>query len=417
MHKNFKGYKRFNIVYVSAIILSVQLTNSKAVAQINDTDHKIRTIVIDAGHGGKDPGALGKKSKEKDIVLAVSLKAGKYIEERIPDVKVIYTRKSDVFPALHERSRIANEANADLFISIHANSNPNTRAYGSETYVLGLHKTEENLEVAKKENSVIVFEENYETQYEGFDPNDIESYIMFSLMQDTYLEQSLNAASFVQNQFRERAKRKDRGVKQAGFLVLWQTSMPSILIELGFVSNPKEEEYLMSAEGQDYLASAIYRAFRDYKEYIEGSASTNRLAASNENDNVVIPYARDSQPTQKAGNNLKDKAEEKSASTQQIEPTTIASDSILFKVQILYSENKLELSDHAFTDFNDVEEILINGRYKYLVGAKKNYNDAVEYSKWVKSRHPDAFVVAVSQGKIIPLSEAIEIVKKNQTQF
>jgi N-acetylmuramoyl-L-alanine amidase len=193
--------------------------------------------------------------------------------------------------------------------------------------------------------------------------------------------------------------------------------MPSILIELGFVSNPKEEEYLMSAEGQDYLASAIYRAFRDYKEYIEGSASTNRLAASNENDNVVIPYARDSQPTQKADNNLKDKAEEKSASTQQIEPTTIASDSILFKVQILYSENKLELSDHAFTDFNDVEEILINGRYKYLVGAKKNYNDAVEYSKWVKSRHPDAFVVAVSQGKIIPLSEAIEIVKKNQTQF
>ena len=409
MQKIMKVKTRMKQIYIIALICGIQLLSIRGFSQLLDSEHKIRTIVIDPGHGGKDSGALGMKSKEKDIVLAVSLKVGKYIEDKIPDVKVIYTRKTDVFIPLHERSKIANDANADLFISIHANSNPNTKAYGSETFAMGLHKTDENLEVAKKENSVIVYEENYEIKYEGFDVNDVESYIMLSLMQDTYLEQSLNAASFVQNQFRERAKRKDRGVKQAGFLVLWETSMPSILIELGFVSNPTEEKYLMSEQGQDYLASAVYRAFRDYKNYIEG--------VDPQKPNNAIPPATNNQvsPTnnnsEKVKSEVTDSVKEVPEQEEITKPTNLSD--ITYRVQILYSENPIRLNDSVFKDFNDVEELRIDGKYKYVVGSKNDYNEAVEYSKWVKSRHPDAFVVAVSGGKIIPLSKALEYSKNN----
>ncbi|MFC2104763.1 N-acetylmuramoyl-L-alanine amidase [Bacteroidota bacterium] len=196
--------------------------------------YSLKTIIIDAGHGGRDDGTSGRKAKEKDIALTIAIKLGTYIEENIPDVKVIYTRTTDVFVPLNERANIANKNKADLFISIHLNGNKNTRAYGTETYAMGLHKTDGNLEVAKIENSAILFEEDYTTKYEGFDPNSAESYIMFSFLQNTYLEQSLNYASFIENEFETRALRKSRGVKQAGFLVLWKTTMPSVLIEAGF---------------------------------------------------------------------------------------------------------------------------------------------------------------------------------------
>jgi N-acetylmuramoyl-L-alanine amidase len=193
--------------------------------------NKIHTVVVDPGHGGKDPGTVGKQTKEKEIVLGIALKLGKYIEDNMSDVKVIYTRKTDVFVPLHERAEIANKNDADIFISIHANADPKWKAEGTETYAMGLHKSEDNLEVAKLENSVILMEEDYTTNYENFDPNSAESYIAISLLQNIHLEQSLEFASYIQNQFRERAKRKDRGVKQAGFLVLWQTTMPSVLVE------------------------------------------------------------------------------------------------------------------------------------------------------------------------------------------
>ena len=417
MQKFFKGMYR-NKISVTVLIVSIlQMSSFTGFAQIDDNHGKIRTIVIDAGHGGKDSGARGKNSNEKDIVLDVALLAGKYIEEKFPDVNVIYTRKTDVFIPLHERSKIANDANADLFISIHANANPNPKAYGSETYALGLHKTKENLEVAKKENAVIVFEENYESKYEGFDPNDVQSYIMMSVMTDIYLEQSLHAASFVQTQFRDRVRRKDRGVKQAGFLVLWETGMPSILIELGFVSNPTEEKFLLSEQGQDYLASAIYRAFKEYKVYIEsGSVSSEQFAGE-----ITTPSPQ-TEPVEETDTDPSPTPVEPAiivASTNtsapiDSEPTTSEikkSNAIKYKVQILYSANPINLDDQTFKDFNDVEEISVNGKYKYLVGAKDNYNEAVEYSKWVKSRHPDAFIVAVLDGKIIPLSEALELTK------
>ncbi len=424
MHKNFGQYISFKIFYKLLAIFIIQLQTYIIYAQVSSQDiNKIRTVVIDPGHGGKDPGALGKHSKEKEIVLAISLKAGEYIKEHFPDVNVLYTRDKDTLIALNERPKIANEANADLFISVHANWNKNPKAYGSETYVMGLHKTQGNLEVAKKENSVITYEENYEMKYEGFDPNDVESYIMISIVQDTYLDYSLTAASLVQNQFKERVKRKDRGVKQAGFWVLWKTSMPSILIETGFISNENEEAFLLSEQGQDYLASAIFRAFRDYKKRIEGNAGPIIAPVAEENttsDQAQGSVIEDSTTEEKSQKEKKAEAiklgEDKKTKTIQqpvihTESATNTNDQTKFKVQILNSENQVSLSNELFKDFNDVEEIATTDTYKYVVGSANSYKEALEYSKWVKSRYPDAFIVAVSQGKIVPLSDALKETK------
>ena len=225
--------------------------------------------MIDPGHGGKDPGTMGKKSKEKDVALKISLKLGAYIEKNFPDVKVIYTRKDDKYVALDERADIANRNKAQLFICIHANSVPGAPAHGTETFVMGLHKDKGNFEVAKRENSVILMDENYQQRYEGFDPKSPESYILFTLSQSAYHESSLRFAQKVENQFKTKAGRVSRGVKQAGFIVLWKTAMPSVLIETGFLSQSKEESFLLSDEGQDLIASGIYRAFKEYKTEIE----------------------------------------------------------------------------------------------------------------------------------------------------
>lgn len=333
-------------------------------------EYKIRKVVIDAGHGGKDSGARTSKYMEKDIVLNVALQVGKYIEENIPDVQVIYTRKTDVFVELSDRARIANENHADLFISIHANSNPSKKPYGTETFAMGLHNSEENLEVAKKENAVIALEDDYSTKYEGFDPNSTESYIIFSLLQNTNLQQSLTIASYVQKQFRERASRHDRGVKQAGFLVLKDIAMPRILIELGFLSNSKEEIYLASKTGQTYLASAIYRAFKEYKEYIESKS------------NYSI--------TEQEQNTIQNQTE------------------VYFKVQILASSNQISVNEPAFSEYNEVEEFNSGMSYKYAVGHFMDYTKAQEYHATIKDKFPDSFIIAVKNNQIIPLSEAIK---------
>lgn len=230
---------------------------------------KIKTIVIDAGHGGKDPGTMGKIAKEKDVVLNIALKTGKYIEANLPGVKVLYTRKTDKYVEFQDRADVANKNHADLFISIHANSIVGANAYGTETFVMGLHKDNSNFEVAKRENSVILMDENYKEKYEGFDPNSPESYILFSLNQSAYQESSLRFAQKVESQFKNRVGRYSRGVKQAGFLVLWMTTTPSVLIETGFLSNNKEETFLASEKGQDLISSGIYRAFKEYKEEME----------------------------------------------------------------------------------------------------------------------------------------------------
>ncbi|MBC6367341.1 N-acetylmuramoyl-L-alanine amidase [Algoriphagus sp. AK58] len=230
---------------------------------------RMKKIVLDAGHGGSDPGNIGSRAKEKDINLAVTLLVGKYIKENMPDVEVIYTRKDDSFPTLKQRPNIANINKADLFVSIHSNSAPNKSAYGTETFVMGTKHFEANFDIVKKENSVIFLEENYQEEYEGFDPTSPESYMMFNLMQKAYIGNSITLADHIETQFRDKVGRKSRGVKQGPFYVLWTPSMPSVLVELGFLSNSEEERFLISKEGQEYMASAIYRSIRDYKNEIE----------------------------------------------------------------------------------------------------------------------------------------------------
>ncbi len=226
-------------------------------------------IVIDAGHGGRDHGAIGTSSSEKDITLAIALKTGEYIKKYISNATVIYTRDKDTFLALGERARIANKYKADLFISIHANSTTSINTKGTETYVMGVTKEEENLEVAMKENEVIYLEKDYSTKYEGYDPKSPESFIIFTLTQNVFQSQSIDLASKIQTQYKDRISRFDRGVKQAGFWVLFKTVMPSVLTEIGFISNPTEEKFLISKRGQDYLSSAIFRACRDYIDEID----------------------------------------------------------------------------------------------------------------------------------------------------
>ena len=250
-----------------AFLLAITLLNLSATPRF--AENSVDTIVIDAGHGGKDQGTRGVYMKEKDVALKIALKVGNYIEKNIKGVKVIYTRKDDRYLPLDERAAIANKAKADLFICIHANAIWKPEIYGTETYVMGLHKSEGNLEVAKRENSVILLDDNYEERYEGFDPNSPESSILFSLTQSAYQESSLKFADKVESQFRNKLGRKSHGVKQAGFWVLWRTAMPSVLIEVGFLTNAKEEKFLGEENGQELIASGIYRAFKEYKAQVE----------------------------------------------------------------------------------------------------------------------------------------------------
>ncbi len=262
-----KSMKSIKIILFTAVIMT-----GLSFQPLNDSKFYVKKVVIDAGHGGKDPGTMGGGVKEKDVALSIALELGRIIKENLPDVEVLYTRTKDEFIGLYDRADFANKNQAQVFISIHCNAEKSGSAYGTETWVMGTHKTEANLELAMKENSVILLEEDYNEKYEGFDPNSPEAHIIFSLYQNAYLSQSLNLAAKIEDQFKNRVGRYSRGVKQAGFLVLWKTSMPSVLIETGFLSNPSERKFLTSHIGQVYLASAIFRAFRDYKNEIESAA-------------------------------------------------------------------------------------------------------------------------------------------------
>lgn len=258
-----------NIVLISTLGIIISLCAFTPLEK--RPQYKLRVVVIDAGHGGKDPGALGKHIKEKEVALKVALEVGKTIKENFPDVKVFYTRMTDKFVELQERAAIANRNRADLFISIHCNSNNSKVIAGTETYTMGLHTSQGNLEVAKRENSAILLEENHEKKYAGYDPSSPMGHILFANYQSAYMENSLRFASHIETQFEKRAGRHSRGVKQAGFIVLWQTSMPSALVEIGYLSNATEEKYLRTKTGQTNIAHAIYRGFKQYKEEIESA--------------------------------------------------------------------------------------------------------------------------------------------------
>lgn len=363
-----------------------------------EISYKIKTVVIDAGHGGHDPGTIGySKTKEKTVALAVALKVGGYIKEYYPDVNVVYTRDTDKFVELHERAGIANRSGADLFISIHCNAFSSSSVYGTEVYVLGLHKSEENLSVAKRENSVILMEDDYNDRYDGFDPSKPEGHILFSMFQDAFINQSINFAEKVDNQFKNRVNRRSRGVKQAGFIVLWKTSMPSTLIELGFISNQSEESFLTTEQGQSYMASAIYRAFKEYKLEMEKNVP---FSESGE-DNTPTPPAPKPDNTNPAPT---PKPEPKPTVTETPKPAT---DHVVYKIQFLASDTELKADDPKFKGLKDISSVFVSGLHKYMTGNYGTYDEALKQQGQVrKLGFSDAFMVAYLKGERISISEA-----------
>lgn len=388
-------YKRY-ILYISicfGLFISPFCTTS--------IEAKDFVVVIDAGHGGHDPGALGKFSKEKTINLNVALKLGKQIKRNCPDVKVVYTRERDVFIPLGRRADIANNAKADLFISIHTNSVAGSKtAKGASTWTLGLAKSDANLEVAKRENSVILYESDYKTRYAGFNPNSAESYIIFEFMQDKYMSQSVHLASLVQKEFRHTCKRADRGVHQAGFLVLKASAMPSILVELGFISNPEEERYLNSEAGSTTLANGIFRAFLSYKrEHEIRMTGSSRTILPEETDAGNVEESDTTRTKQNAG---------------KVTESQTDSGSPVFKIQILTSSRPIAANDKRLKGLKGVEHFQEGGLYKYTYGSSTDYNKVVRTKREITPKFKDAFIIAFKNGKKINVQTAIEEFKKKK---
>lgn len=346
--------KLINLIFV---IFGIFIFN---INYAQDKTDNVDVIVIDAGHGGKDPGAIGKKSKEKDLTLKLALKLGKYIQENIPDIKVIYTRKTDKFIELHKRSEIANKNNADLFISIHVNASRTKKVSGTSTFVMGLNRSAKQMEVVKRENSVILIEDDYKKKYDGFDPNSPETDIIFSLYQNSYLDQSIRIASEVQDQFSEKAKRVNRDVRQAGLVVLWNCSMPSILIETGFITNIEEENFLISDNGQAIIASAIYRAVKNYKDIVEGK----KVEVAN---------------------------------------------NIVFKIQIAYSSKEIEPIPENFEGVENIEKVKDGNYFRYFTGNAKTYEEIAELQSKIRKKVPEAYVIALNNGKFITVKDALQL--------
>ncbi len=353
------------------------------------------TVVLDAGHGGHDAGAVGSFSKEKNINLRFALLVGDMIKKNIPDAKVIYTRDKDVFVDLNERARIANRNKADLFVSIHTNSSKNTKANGMETFTLGVSRSKENMEVAMLENSVIKLEEDYETKYEGFDPNSVDSYIMFEFMKDQYTDRSITCADFIQTRMINTSKRNDRGVRQAGFLVLRATAMPSVLVELGFISNKDEEKYLNNNDNQVKLATAIFNGIKEYKHELDkksGTVNSEELGVRSEELNKTI-----TEPNKQLND---------STNNQITESPNLQLD-IEFYIQYLVSKNNYSADNAVFKGHAPTKILNENNLYKYLIGPF-DVNTALNKRNEITKNFPDAFIVAYKEGKKVSTPEAIQ---------
>lgn len=363
------------------LLLILGLFNLNLNAQ--STEIGVKTIVIDPGHGGKDPGAVGASGVyEKDIALDVSIMLGDMIKKNHPDVTVIYTRDHDKFVSLYDRAHLANEKRADLFISIHANAATNRSAYGSETWVLGLHKSAAALEVAKRENASILMEDDHETKYSDFNPSNPDDYIGLSLRQNVHLDQSLSLAAKIQDQFKNKIRRYDRGVKQAGFLVLYKTTMPAVLVELGFVSNVKEEKFLDSDDGKTKLATSIYNAFAKYKNTIESvdAIIDGEEQAPNDSKEVVNNIDKDT-----------------TVETPKVDPNKT-----VYKVQFQMSSEKIALESSNFKGLDALGVYESNGFFKYTSGEFDTFEAANAHKNKVRaSGYSTAFVVQFKGGKRI----------------
>lgn len=407
-----------------SIIAIVCLSVNFAVA----ADKKF-VLVIDAGHGGHDPGAKGVVAYEKNVNLKVALAFGRYVEKNCPDVKVIYTRTTDVFIPLNERANIANRNKADLFISIHSNSLPAGKiSRGFETYTLGMHRAADNLEVAKRENSVILIEKNYKQRYAGFDPNSAESYIMFELMQDKNMANSVELAKMIQRETCALTGRQNKGVHQAGFLVLRATSMPSCLIELGFISTPDEEQYLNSASGQDALAHGIFNAFVKYKNkhHRANTVSLQTSSQKESNGESATPVKNDTRvknnPPVKNVTPVKNNPPVKNENTpfvSSVEPIVEKTNSTdtskpVFKVQIIASNRSLRPGSAQFQGETQVESFIDGNMVKYTMGNSTDYNEILRLRRSLAQKFPDCFVVAFRDGAIMDINQAITLFKSNK---
>lgn len=348
----------------------------------------INTVAIDAGHGGKDAGAVGRTYKEKDINLAVALRLGKLINEHYPDVKVVYTRKTDVFIPLNERGQIANKAGADLFISIHINSAESSSATGTSTYVMGVDKTGANLKVAMKENDVITYEEDYSSKYQGYTPGSPESFIIFSLMQFSHQSQSILLADMVQKQFNSNTNMKDRGVRQAGFLVLWSAAMPSILAEFGFISNSTEEKFIGSEKGRDAYARCLFNAFSEYKTRCEGHGTLIVLNSDKEEGTATECW-------------------ETNNDQEDINTSNDSDSAPIYRIQVASADRKLPKNAAQFKEYRGkVTEIRIGNLYKYYVEEASTYSEALNLQRRVRKSIKDAFMVPFIDGKPVSVEEA-----------
>ena len=374
---------------------------------------ELKCVFLDAGHGGKDPGAVGAKTYEKHIVLPIVLKLGKMIKENYPDVKVVYSRQKDVPVDLRVRTRMANDCKADLFISVHANAVDNKSVSGLETYILGTNDSEHNLKVAMKENSVIRYEDNYDKEYAGFDPSRAESYIMFNFLRNMHLDQSLDIASMIQKNLVKFTQRKDREVRQGPLWVLKDVAMPSTLVEVGYISNPAEEIFMMSAAGQDKIVKAIFKGFQEYKTKVDRIAKEKQMAiAKKEGGTGKEKAVPATQPVKKP-----EQANAKKPESQQAKPVRLdkpqqaeignntAGNRPFYAIQVASASAKIQNMSRLCTG-EKVYELYSGGRYRYYVVRSEDYEAVKKNLQKIKNKVRDCFIIAVHKGKVISVAEA-----------
>ncbi|PJI26828.1 N-acetylmuramoyl-L-alanine amidase family protein [Prevotella intermedia] len=391
------------------------------------------TVVIDPGHGGKDVGAVGAISNEKSINLNIALALGNLIERNLSDVRVIYTRKTDVFISLKGRAEIANRAKADLFISVHTNSVPPTKTppQGFQVYTLGMHRAKDNLDVAMRENSVISLEKGYEKTYQGFDPNSSESYIMFEILQSANMEKSVELARLIQRSVCSKANRNDKGVHQAGFLVLRETSMPSCLIELGFITSNEEEQFLNSSRGIDLMARGIYEAFVEYKNIYDGKvtipyrpSTKNQLPIENVlgrlSNNAKPPAQQVEMPkrinvvTQPRTTQTPTVRSQRHRQERQTSLDEASASIPLFKIQIFAINRELSFDSELFKGYKNISFEVDGSLHKYMIGANEDYYELLRLKEELKQEFPEAFVVAFKNGQRVNTGEAVKEFVKNK---
>ena len=396
-----------NILICCLFVLPLSAQQGSKTAQ-KAAQKKAFTVVIDAGHGGHDPGAMGKLTQEKKLNLEVSQRLEQQIKLHHPDVKVVMTRKNDVFLTLQQRADIVNKNNADLFICIHTNAAENRNVTGTETFVLGVDKMQSNLDVAMRENAVMLLEDDYQTTYEGFDPNSVDSYIMFELMQDQYIDQSLNFATLVQHQFTD-IGRSDRGVRQAGFWVLHKSACPSVLIEMGFISNINEEKYLASDKGKEDITNSIYQAFEQYKSAYDrkhGIVKASQAESKPAEAKAAKPAeAKADKPAEAKADKPAEAA--KSAEAKANKPEEAAKP--VYKVQIFSTLKPVPAGDPTFRGLKNCQCTKDGKFYKYTYGEDADYQTILDIQQELKTKFKDCFIVAFLGNKQIPVKEALQM--------